>query len=55
MLNAFRHLRKVHIAVVVYQSGEAAVLNAFRHLRKVHDDILVRFKLDYLCSTPFGI
>ncbi len=36
MLNAFRHLRYLHLLAARNRVGESEVLNAFRHLRYLH-------------------
>ena len=57
MLNAFRHLRKVHFSAAILLLIASSVLNAFRHLRKVHVIFRAGFAEKYagMCSTPFGI
>ena len=55
VLNAFRHLRFIHLERLLQARVSFAVLNAFRHLRFIHrqsDKMLVR---QSECSTPFGI
>ena len=55
VLNAFRHLRSIHMQIHVGTFPTTSVLNAFRHLRSIHIVNWMPFLTSASCSTPFGI
>ena len=55
VLNAFRHQRGSHEALVEEKWALSFVLNAFRHQRGSHNIPRIRLPNFVVCSTPFGI
>ena len=55
VLNAFRHLRSIHSVYGSQFLTRHRVLNAFRHLRSIHKVNSAIYKVEAVCSTPFGI
>ena len=50
VLNAFRHLRSIHLRNQHNQSKHYRVLNAFRHLRSIHLVMARKRVISFLCA-----